>query len=69
MYFSGFRNCRGGSRGYTDRPLRGFWNDILRRVNKTSETLQNPRLDSFEKYVVKVAELDDFVEYNSESVK
>jgi hypothetical protein len=22
-----------------------FWNDILGQVNKTSETLQNPRLD------------------------
>lgn len=64
-----------------------FWNDILGQVNKTSETLQNPRLDvntavlalkslrsfigtkrdSFEEYVVKVAELDDFVEYDSET--
>ncbi|XP_025207089.1 uncharacterized protein LOC112602935 [Melanaphis sacchari] len=64
-----------------------FWNDILGQVNKTSETLQNPRLDvntavlalkslrsfigtkrdSFEEYVVKVAELDDFVEYDCET--
>jgi len=59
----------------------------LGQVNKTSETLQNPRLDvntavlalkslrsfigtkrdSFEEYVVKVADLDDFVEYDNES--
>lgn len=57
------------------------------QVNKTSETLQNPRLDvntavlalkslrsfigtkrdSLEEYVVKVAELDDFVEYDTET--